>query len=65
MSTTEAYVVRHRRRNLGTRDVAYYDNAPDAIDRYDSLCKTFMRERVWVVDLMNDRIIADSHPKRR
>ncbi len=63
MSKKEAYAVRHKPRYGNTRDVAYYDNAADAIDRYDSLCKTYMRERVWVVDLMNDRLIADSHPK--
>ena len=63
MTKNEAYVVRHKA-PYRTRDVAFTDNVRKAMERYDSLVKAYPRERVWVVDLMNDRVIADSHPPK-
>ena len=42
------------------RDVEFFHTAREALDEYEKLRKVYLRERVWVVDLMNDRIIADS-----
>ena len=58
------YVVRHKPSNSGTWvPVDYFDNVKDALAKYGELRKTYPRERVWVVDLLNEQVIADSHAK--
>ena len=47
------------------RDDGYFETAREALDRFAVLRQTYDRERVYVVDLRSNQVIADSHPKHR
>lgn len=64
MANLRHFVVRHQPSySRRFRDVEFFHTAAEAIDEYEKLRKVYLRERVWVVDLMNDRIIADSRAR--
>ena len=54
------YVVRHHPSySHAWRPVGYFDNAKDALAKYDALREVYPHERVWVVELCSDQVIAD------
>ena len=64
--TEKRYVVRHKRSIDSTyRQVACFATEGEALAEYEELSRTYRRERVWVIDLRNGQLIADSHPCTR
>ena len=63
--TPKPYVVRHRPKYRSWRNVAFFETAREALAKYEKLTQTYLTERVWVVDLLKDQVIADSQPCRR
>ena len=60
----KCYVVRHKRSTDSTsRAVDYFETKQEALAEFEKLRQTYRRERVWVVDLQNEVVIADSRAK--
>ena len=38
----------------------FFETEKEALAEYNELCPAYLRGRVWVADLMNDRTLADS-----
>ena len=58
------FVVRHHRYTDATwHVVGYFESAREALAEYEELQRAYRRERVWVVDLVDDVVIADSRIK--
>lgn len=58
------FVVRHHRCTDTTwHAVDYFESKEEALAEYEELRRTYRRERVWVVDLRDDVVIADSRIK--
>lgn len=61
MAGLRHFVLRHKPSHSPRfRDVEFFHTEAEALEEYEKLRKDYLRERVWVVDLMNDRIIADN-----
>ncbi len=55
------YVVRHHMKNNRTWSVVdYFETAADALAEFEELRRAHPGERVWVVELDSDQVIADS-----
>ena len=61
---SKPYVVRHKPEQSSTwKAVGYFESVGDALAEYEELRKAYLRERVWVVDLNSDQVLADSRIK--
>lgn len=58
------YAVRHHPSYSRTWiPVGHYKTSREALAEYERQHRTHPRERVWVVDLCNDTVLADSRMK--
>lgn len=57
------YVVYHRWKDSITR-TCHYKTAPEALTKYNEVTKE-LTVKAWVVDLKNERTIADNRPTPR
>ena len=62
--TMKNFVVRHKP-NYSRTWVArgYFETAAEALAKYEAIRETYPNERVWVVDLMTDQLLADNHKR--
>ena len=66
MAYLKNYLVRHVPKYSRTwLVVGYFESMKDALSEFNELHTTYPGERVWVVEMDTDHVIADSHPPRR
>ena len=63
MATLKNYGVFHQRSHSPRPHVEFYQDRKDALVEYEEIRQTYRREHVWVKDMENDRIIADSRAR--